>query len=921
MTNDALTIPGSIHADRRGAHAARVHSAPARCRSVSSARTRARYRENDDPVNSFGEPPNDAGQRPALPFRTTPSRIKLALLLWSLVIGHWSFAASPGDYGELTRDVKTTSAGKGSVPGQVASIGRLAFPVASDSNGAVTIAASYFGDVANSGRVIAYSHTGLLGTGTVDMGAFAGNVARWCGRSVKPVIAFVPGTPERDWKRLGIETRNVQLPLTAESLRGMSAVMLTLHNASVASSMDVLREFARDGGGVILASTPWAAKREQLDAANDFLESAGLAFHTGYAKGDDYRISTSPPSPLRSAMNGIDALLKMNGGGQSLSRDNQLIAAQAIELALAARPNAKALSDGLAQLNKAHGWIQASKAQPLRKDQRPIDAMLARYQANLFDSLPAKELFKHPGADDWPGAVSADAQPVSRTLTVNAVTPAERLINHGQQGRKVNTGVYAPPGKTVTIRIPERAKAAGLSAIIGVHTDSTFHLKRWNRFPKISREWNLATTENQVGGVFGGLVILRVPPNCKLGEIEVTIEGGVPAPVFVYGETTNAEWNAGLKNAPGAWGYIESEGFCSYVRREALQKLNDPESVARYWQRVISTADKYLGYSHWRRHGEAGYTDRDISAGYGHAGYPVVMAYGDGDALVKGGPAKGDWGFLHEIGHTFQDSFDGNYTIATHAEVDVNLVPGLTKMLVHDVTCIDNNSHPTFNAKTRLAAVQLFQARPANEQTWDIACKSPAAYDFYFTLAECFGWELYQRAFGRLMNFLQNPAKEPELQALNQRSPNNKRDRFFLLFCQESGRNLLPHFQKYGLGKSQFGLSADVIAKVARLPEWKGNQPLKMTGAPPGVELSANAGPGTLVHRFAANDPDAGTIFTWTVDGGNEDGAFAINRRTGALTVGNSAALKPGTRSLTVSVSDSTVPASTDSVKIEVRVK
>ncbi len=828
-----------------------------------------------------------------------------------------SLSATPAtDYATLTRDVRQIP--MSGTAGGLAVIGRLAIPVAISTEQTAPIAAGYFGDQPKGGRMVGFAHTSLSDPSHPDRRQFLRNVVKWAGRSPDPKLACGPGVRHQPWKQLGVNASAISTPPPADALARFDVIILSLHDNQLPGSVAALRTFARSGKGILFTGTPWAAKKEVLEAVNQFIQEAGLSFHGDYTSDKSFSIPSRLTSPYRSALIGIDALTEEKAGRQELAASSLKIASRAVAEGLAVRPAALGLASRVASLSDAAGWIQPTKAKPLIKDRSPVEAMLARYQADQLDSLPADKLPAHPSAADWPGGVPADSPTITRQLRLLANAPSDKLINSGRRGVRINTGLYAIPGRPITVTLPESAIEARLVVQIGVHVDRTFHLPKWHRFPQLSREWKLNQATIQAGCAFGGLVIIGVPPGCNLGRTEVRISGAVQAPAFVLGESSPAEWNSTLKHAPGAWGYIQSSDFCSYLPRSVLRQIDDPERIAKYWQTVITTADQHLGYGDWRKRGEGAYTDRDISAGYGHAGYPVVMAYGDRDRLAKRGPDDGDWGFLHEIGHTFQDSFDGNYTIATHAEVDVNLVPGIIKMLVHDVTCIDNRSHNTFDAKPRLAAVKLFQAAPPAQQTWDRACKTPAAYDFYFTLAECFGWDLYGRALGRLMNFLKHPEHEPELNALDQKSPNHKRDRFFLLFCQESGHNLLPHFQKYGLGKGNFGLSPTVLAKVKALPEWSGNRPLKIDPPPASINLSAGGGTSGSVYKFSATDPDPGTIFTWSITAGNPEGAYRIDKRNGELTIANSAAIRKP-HPLTIKVSDSTVPESTATVTVMLR--
>jgi hypothetical protein len=189
-------------------------------------------------------------------------------------------------------------------------------------------------------------------------------------------------------------------------------------------------------------------------------------------------------------------------------------------------------------------------------------------------------------------------------------------------------------------------------------------------------------------------------------------------------------------------------------------------------------------------------------------------------------------------------------------------------------------------------------------------------YDFYFTLAECFGWELYGKAFGRLMRWLQKTGSDPALDAIPEKGPTVKRDRFFTVFCEESGYNLLPYFQKYGLAKGDFALSQEVVSRVNKLPVWSGNRPMEGVGGPTEITIPVNAQPGSQIARFTGHDPDPGTIFTYKITDGNTDEAFAIDPRSGVLTLQK----KPGltTRTLLIESQDNCIPLSTSQTRCRV---
>ena len=76
---------------------------------------------------------------------------------------------------------------------------------------------------------------------------------------------------------------------------------------------------------------------------------------------------------------------------------------------------------------------------------------------------------------------------------------------------------------------------------------------------------------------------------------------------------------------------------------------------------------------------------------------------------------------------------------------------------------------------------------------------------------------------------------------------------------------------------------------------------------------------GTFVGTVTAIDPDVGDVLTYEITNGNTNGAFAINRSTGQITVANSSAIStPGTFTLTVRVTDTGNLSDTATVQVNV---
>jgi hypothetical protein len=835
----------------------------------------------------------------------------------------------------------TVSDGYGS-PGSIPVHGKAAFPVLIDSENVPALGAGRYdnGVSATAARAVAAGHTGFFNTSNNTTSELFVNSILWTSRKTVPATITVGSTSSSIRTFLagkGYLTKAITTSMSSgtNDLTGCDVFVGNFHDSFTASAITKIKAHAAAGGGVVVCATPWALNSQQTTDAQGVLEPFGLSVSGSGTNTGSFTVAAASYPIYHSALNALDMLLAAAQGGPAMTLAEKQVAAGAVDQVLAVRPQQAEVLAGLAALEGSYGTITLTAAAPLVKANKPVEAMLARYQSGKFDALTAAGLFAHPSAADWPGSPAAGST-VSKTIPVNGTVPADVFMNQGSRGRRVETRLYAAPGATLTVTIPADKVGAGLFLDIGCHIDENFHLNQWNRFPKVTRRIPLNQTTVQTGNVFGGLVWIVVPAGATLGNFDVNISGALEAPCFQLGVDTDATWNATLKNLPGAWGCIMTENvpgygntpaFTAYVSRAKLQGVSSAEAVAQHWKKVMQTADSKMGYAAFRKRGESALSDRDIIAGGGHAGYPVMMAYGDSDVLVDDALKNGDWGFYHELGHTFQDSFDGNYGIATHGEVDVNLVPALLNNLVHDKTCWDGDIHSTFNGGNRLTKRTAFMALAPASQTWSAACGDGATgYDFYFNLSEAFGWSAYNTALSRLMAWHQG-GPDAALASFSGTSDQAKRNRFYVVFCDATGRNLDTYFQRYGIGVVGRGYEISQTAKdhiaAKGYPVWLDNSPVDSIGDPGTLTASEGSAPGAVIADLTVNDPEEpGSLFTWSITSGNTDGRLMIDKRSGELKVTASGLDREKTASYTLGilVDDGGVDRSTSSRTVTVNV-
>ncbi|MFD0892000.1 M60 family metallopeptidase [Luteolibacter ambystomatis] len=788
--------------------------------------------------------------------------------------------------------------------GRLILAGEKTFALAADKQGRIPAAGGFYHDDASKGRMIVFAHDGMPTDGKL-----LANAAAWvAGKERKAVVLSDDPSWTDRLQKAGFKTQVASSPT---SLAGASLILV--HGAKhldAAPWQKAIADHLEHGGGVIVAATTWAQDENELSQLSKLTGSAGIY----PAGGDSFEIENpmalDEPSALLSISKAAAAI-----ADPKLSAGDRKLACRTLEGAIPLPQHPPALDKLLAELATKYGHLAPTVAKPYRMGRDPLSDLRLAAEIEEMKHLPVDKLFVHPSAAAFPGAGPAGTR-VSRELSFPASSPAaEAFVNEAGHGTWRETGLYAEAGQAITVRIPAALAGKGLKVVIGLHEDELWRSenaeKELLRFPSICRTFDLDKPETKIGSPFGGLIRFLVDPGVNLGEAKVRVEGAVEAPVYVLGKTTPAEWSK-ERAKPGEWGYLATPRVTLYVQREALVAVNDPAPYAKHWDEVMRLADEWLGYAKWRLRPDCAVQDAQVGGGLHHSGYPLMLGPGDGDHLIVKADlvANGDWGIYHELGHGFQSCFHDQYTLATHAEVDVNLMPGIVYSYLHHRTAWDGPTHDTYDGPSRMKGMKEFLELPEAERSWESACEGVAAYDFQFGLAEAFGWQVWKDALSRLMGFLQKPASDTELASLNDGDKEQqKRDRLFVCLCAASKSNLTPWFNRYGLGKGNFPLGSKALAIAAKFPEWSGNRPISGIQGPPSIGANDTA-------TYKAIDPDPGQIFEWDIVSGNPDQSFSIDKRSGELkTLKKPAA--PAT--LLIRVQDCGVPRTEKTMQVTVK--
>ena len=685
------------------------------------------------------------------------------------------------------------------VPGPIAVFGDQAFPVVAGREGedkaAVVAAARY-----ERGRVVLFGHGGYfdattLAEGTTDRLML--NCARWvAGERKDPRVVC--------WRTPGVAVLLAEHGLSARTFDGErassateSADVLVCDVARIRDDADIARlaEFVRDGGGVIAAGLGWGYLQTSPGKSlakdhrgNRVFARMGLAFADRYAD----RVGPATAEAFRllplHAPSALARLAQLEASGTKPDPKVAAGLAAAVEIAAATAPFDDLLFRPRLQaaLALASTAPPPSAAAPL-KAERALARIAVRLERFAEDAIPPALRRAHPAAAAFPGDVPSDA----RTAAV------EIVLSEGPEGWR-STGLYAAPGRPVTISVAEGVDVAGFSVRLGCHTDENWHHRSWTRHPDVAREFLLSGRSTVVASPFGGLVYLEPPRKRPSAGGTFIIDGAFAAPRFKLGETSPADWRDRIRTAPAPWAELATDSVVLTCESKHVRGIEDPTALLRFWDEALALypvlSTRPAPKRPWRI-----VNDMQISAGYMHSGYPIMTHLDVGATMVdaaelrKGG--KG-WGFWHELGHNHQQS---DWTFEGTGEVTCNLF----SLYVLEKLC---GQKPWDALRERGALVPAVKHLAAGG-SFDAWKKDPfLALVMYAQVIDAFGYEALQKAFAA---YRDAPASErPD-------GEGGKRDLWLKRLSAATGRNLGPFFDAWGVPVSDAAKAA-----VAGLPSW-----------------------------------------------------------------------------------------------------
>jgi hypothetical protein len=702
------------------------------------------------------------------------------------------------ELGKILQGVKSLP--KSGAPGPVGIWGTMAFPIiaAPDREGveiALAAAAGY-----GKGRVILFGHNGYLsGTEGGDHATLMVNCAKWVGAKDKPSIGL-KGVKAEVYEAAGLRTAGLDA-VDVSSLKKHDVVILNIQGITSAEEGAAITEYVKGGGGVIAGMTGWAFSQtsggKELALAhgvNQALMSAGVAITdmSAFDQVRSFEARQELPAMVNAAT-AISSIKKQREGGPPLTPEAIKQATNAIQIALAAQPPERSsLRDAVVAAlgNSSNETVIPTAQTPLTAAKDNAARLRLGMETRMLRLTGGETTQAHPAHEAFPGKAPADAARVTREIAIKPSIPDW-----------TSTGLYAAAGEVVTVTVPENISNQGYAVRIGCHSDTLYHLESWMRAPDITKSVPITSAETKIVSAFGGLIYIEVPRrNADGAAFSATVKNGIPAPLFVLGQDDNAKWSSEIRERPAPWAELACENIIITCPTVVARTINNPTELMEFWQKVVAAQDDVSHQTAERSRPERIVADVQISAGYMHSGYPIMIPTSAAPEMTTFGRLKfPGWGFYHEIGHNHQRptfTFDGT------GEVTNNVIG----MYCYDAVLKKDwlIGHPAITEEARKENIQKIKHASDKWQAW----KSDPflALTTYIQLVQGFGWESWQRYLHSFADDSQGPAPKNNDEA---------RDQFLIRYSKITQKNLGPFFDFWGIPVSDSAKQA-----VSQLEPW-----------------------------------------------------------------------------------------------------
>lgn len=649
------------------------------------------------------------------------------------------------------------------------------------------------------GRIVVFGHDGYFnpdGFEQADTAKLAMRLANWAagkpisgnGRSKPGKIGLVnrPGL-ETFFAKEGWAVAKFSGDWTKQ-LGGVDVVLLTAGDLRTPEQAKVLSAFLGRGGGVLFGITGWGWEQVSggKSLVNDFpfsplLAEAGLAITNATANATGPNVMNIRPVKDLRLIHAGEALKRLQSAidrNPSLHPDEVGVVSATLLLAMrSTKFDEPTFREPLMKVIGKQQRRVISPKQPVNQE-NVLERLAAQFDFEFEKNSSPGSIRANPSAKIFPGEVPSRTPKVRKTVTFAA----------GNKGR-MGTGLYAAPGTVIDFKVVNGDVKGNRRIRIGAHSDTTWHLDRWERYPEISRTYDFPNDSKsiQVASPFGGLIYVEVDRPLTT-DLQIEIGGCVEAPHYVLGQTDLKEWDR-LRKSGAPWAELQSKHVGLVLPSSSIRDLADPKSLMELWDRIIETQDQLGRLNDGYKPIQWIVPDQQISAGYMHSGNPimtfldVVPWFSRVDKVLASGLGGTGWGILHEIGHNRQQS---EWTPGGLGEVTNNLFA----LYVYDkMLGKPSSGHGgLLVGEARKTALEKYRATGPDFNKF----KSDPflALAFFMEIQETYGWEPFIKFFAEVDKMPGNQRPQTDVA---------KWDNWLVGMSKQTGKNLGPLFKQWGI--------------------------------------------------------------------------------------------------------------------------
>ena len=687
-------------------------------------------------------------------------------------------------------------------PGPIAIWGITAFPVIAtggEEGKAETalVAAAGF----EKGRIVLFGHNSYLapdGTNEASAGALLVNAVKWGTQKQKPRVGTNDTKSAAFLTAKGFDVKKLTGGPEKKNIHNFDVLVLNAQGITGESDGRDVLEFVKGGGGLVAGMTGWAFEQtsggKRLNtghALNIALAAAGIAFtDAGIGKDKEFSPRTDLPT-LMNAQAALDAILRTQKGGAALTPEEFAQGSSAIQLALAAQPPGRSAFQiaTLATLAGSSPVVPTEK-KPLTLAKDAAARNRLGIETRILKTAAAPDIKAHPAAKEFPGLAPSDAPRVTHDVAIHPNIPGW-----------ASTGLWVNAGDQITVKVPAAMAGKGFAVRIGCHSDSLYHLDKWERAPEITRSVPMEKESTVAANAFGGLVFIEVPEKANgTPDFNVNIAGAIEAPLFVLGRDDDAKWNSTIKLRKAPWTEFACDKVILCCPTEHARHVTNPTELMNFWTRVVDAQDEISNQAKDRKRPERYVCDVQISAGYMHSGYPIMVPVSAADEMITFNKQKAPgWGYYHELGHNHQR---GDFTFDGTGEVTNNV---LGMYVIEYVLGRDYlTGHGAIAPKKLEEHIAAIKKAGNKFALWK--SEPFVALTTYIQLVQGFGWESWRAYLHSFADASFGPAPKND---------DEKRDQFLVRYSKVTKKNLGDFFDFWGIP-----VSSSAKAEVAKFEKW-----------------------------------------------------------------------------------------------------